>query len=153
MRVFDSWHFLHPYFASLFGTVHCPSHGSWCKLRWCIQILGMIRSVIHKPPYIFLKIATIPTYQGISIAFLRYITMQYPPSHDLIFMSCMLFCLIEKLHVSWALPLLLLHDNLVSLHILLHWQRHTFAYIMIVFSFLMLSTSYKVCDLLHPYKI
>ena len=35
-------------------------------------------------------IDTIPTYQGISIAFPRYIAMQHPPSHDLIFMSYML---------------------------------------------------------------
>src|ERR1041385_4380968 len=58
----------------------------------------------HKPPYIFPKKATIPTYQGISIAFPKYIATQHPPSHDLIFMSYMF---------------------------LLHWQRHTFAYIMI----------------------
>lgn len=49
---------------------------SWCKLHRCIQILGMIRSVIHKPHYIFLKTATIPTYYGISIAIPRYIAMQ-----------------------------------------------------------------------------
>src|ERR1041385_2782779 len=89
----------------------------------------------HKPPYIFLRTATIPTYQGISIAFPRYIAMQHPPSHDLIFMPYMIF-LIEEPHASWDLPLLLLHDALVSLHILLHWQRHTFAYIMIIFFFL-----------------
>ena len=35
-----------------------------------------IRSITHKPPYIFLKTATIPTYYGISIAILRYIAMQ-----------------------------------------------------------------------------
>src|SRR5512141_3018154 len=28
----------------------------------------MTRSITHKPPYIFLKTATIPTYYGISIA-------------------------------------------------------------------------------------
>ena len=37
----------------------------------------MIRSITHKPPYIFLKTATIPTYYGISIAIPRYIAMQY----------------------------------------------------------------------------
>ena len=36
----------------------------------------MIRSVTHKPPYIFLKTTTIPTYYGISIAIPRYIAMQ-----------------------------------------------------------------------------
>ena len=39
----------------------------------------MIRSITHRPPYIFLKTATIPTYHGISIAILRYIPMQLPP--------------------------------------------------------------------------
>src|SRR3989337_4383202 len=36
----------------------------------------MINSITHKPPYIFLKTATIPTYYGISIAIPRYIAMQ-----------------------------------------------------------------------------
>ena len=35
-----------------------------------------IRSITHKPPYTFLKTATIPTYYGISIAIPRYIAMQ-----------------------------------------------------------------------------
>ena len=35
-----------------------------------------IRSITHKPPYIFLKTATIPTYYVISIAIPRYIAMQ-----------------------------------------------------------------------------
>src|ERR1043165_9722905 len=48
MRVFNCWHFHHPYFACLFGTVHCPSRGSWCKLLRCIQTLGMI-CCHHKP--------------------------------------------------------------------------------------------------------
>ena len=77
---------------------------SWCILRRCIQTLGMIRSVIHKPPYIFLKTATIHTYQGISIAFPRYIAMQHPSSHDLIFHCHTCFCLIVEPHDSWALP-------------------------------------------------
>src|SRR3954471_7143799 len=106
----------------------------WCKLRRCIQTLGMISSVILNLIISFLKTSTIPTYQGISIAFPRYIAMQHTSSHDLIF-SHTCFSLIEERHASWALPLSLLHDALVSLHILLHWQRHTFAYIMIVFQF------------------
>ena len=36
----------------------------------------MIRSITHKPPYIFLKTATVPTYYGISIAIPRNIAMQ-----------------------------------------------------------------------------
>ena len=35
-----------------------------------------ICSITHKPPYNFLKTATIPTYYGISIAIPRYIAMQ-----------------------------------------------------------------------------
>ena len=54
-------------------------------LESCANFVGaskpcdMIRSITHKPPYIFLKTATIPTYYGISIAILRYIAMQLPP--------------------------------------------------------------------------
>ena len=67
---------------SLFGTVHCP----FLTLRVGANFTGvskpcdMIRSITHKPPYIFLKIATIPTYHGISIAIPRYIAMQLPSS-------------------------------------------------------------------------
>src|ERR1041385_4773029 len=92
MRVFDCWHFLLPYFATLFGIVHCPFssrelvHTSPVHPNPCHDTLCH-----HKPPYIFLKTSTIPTYQGISIAFPRYIAMQHPPSHDLIFLSYMLF--------------------------------------------------------------
>ena len=39
-----------------------------------------IRSITHKPPYIFLKTATVPTYHGISIAIPSYIAMQLPSS-------------------------------------------------------------------------
>src|SRR3954462_8612875 len=63
---------------------------SWCILCRCIQTLGMIRYVIISLFISFLKTATIPTYQGISIAFPRYIAMQHPYSHDLIFMSYMI---------------------------------------------------------------
>ena len=38
-------------------------------------VLHNFRRCIN-PPYTFLKIATIPTYYGISIAILRYIAMQ-----------------------------------------------------------------------------
>ena len=39
----------------------------------------MVRSITHKPYYIFLKTATIPTYYGFSMAIPRYIAMQLPP--------------------------------------------------------------------------
>ena len=53
---------------------------SWCKLRRASKPRDTIRSITHKPPYIFLKTATIPTYYGISIAIPRYIAMQLPSS-------------------------------------------------------------------------
>ena len=49
---------------------------SWCKLRGASKSRDTTRSITHKPPYIFLKTATIPTYYGISIAIPRYIAMQ-----------------------------------------------------------------------------
>ena len=58
-------------FASLFGTLRVGANfADASKPR------DMIRSFTHKPPYIFLKTATIPTYYGISIAIPRYIAMQ-----------------------------------------------------------------------------
>jgi len=36
----------------------------------------MICSITHKPPYIYLKTATIPTYYGISISIAKFIAMQ-----------------------------------------------------------------------------
>src|SRR4051812_47130050 len=78
-------------FSSLFSTVHClfsprelahtspvhpnPWHDTLCH---------------HKPHYIFPQNSHHTYLQGISIAFPRYIAMQHPPSHDLIFMSYML---------------------------------------------------------------
>ena len=63
--------------ASIFGTA-LP----FITLRVGANFAGaskprdMIRSITHKPPYIFLKTTTIPTYYGISIAIPRYIAMQ-----------------------------------------------------------------------------
>ena len=76
----ESMDYTHSYpsiIASLFGTMHCL-----LTLRVGANFAGaskprdMIRSLTHKPPYIFLKTATIPTYYGISIAIPRYIAMQ-----------------------------------------------------------------------------
>ena len=62
--------------ASLFGTVHCPFLTSrvGANFAGASKHRDIIRSVTHKP-HIFLKIATIPTYYGISIAIPRYIAM------------------------------------------------------------------------------
>ena len=68
-----------PQFSSLYGTMHALA---FLALRVGANFAGaakprdMIRSITHKPPYIFLKTTTIPTYHGISIAILRYIAMQ-----------------------------------------------------------------------------
>src|SRR3954466_9305381 len=72
---------------------------SWRILRRFIQTLGMIRSIIISLPISFLKTTTIPTYQGISIAFPRYIAMQHPPLHDLIFMSYMFLATLAATHL------------------------------------------------------
>ena len=48
----------------------------------------MIHSITHKPPYIFLKTATLPTYYGISIAIPRYIAMKLPPSRHMTCVHC-----------------------------------------------------------------
>ena len=116
MQVFNSWHFHHPYIL-LASSVPCIalSHlESWCKLRRCIQILGMICSVIHKPHYIFLKTATIPTYHGISIAIPRYTVVQLPSFVYMTSSLSYLLCTIIDPHDSRALPFTssLLHDAL-----------------------------------------
>ena len=87
--------------------------------------------LLHISPYIFLKTATIPTYHSISIAVPRYIAMQIPS------------------YITWLVVIhhlyIALHDSITadvwfypcyarSLHILLHWQRHTVLYIMFYFS-------------------
>src|ERR1043165_626162 len=80
----------HIFLASLVPCIALSHLESWCILRRCIKTLGMIRSFVISLIISFLKKPTIPTYQGISIAFPRYIAMQHPSSHDLIFMSYML---------------------------------------------------------------
>src|SRR3954469_17419973 len=90
MLVFENDTSTYPYFSSLFGTVHCPFsprelvHTSPVHPNpWCDKLCH------HKPHYIFPQNSHHTYQQGISIAFLRYIVMQHPPSHDLIFMSYM----------------------------------------------------------------
>src|SRR3954468_4594949 len=77
-------------FSSLFGIVHCPfsprelAHTSSVHPNpWHDTLCH------HNPPYIFPQNSHHSYLQGISIAFPRYIAMQHPPSHDLIFMSYM----------------------------------------------------------------
>ena len=83
-----------PFHNLLASTVLCIalSHlESWCNFAGASKPRDTIRSIIHKPPYIFLKTATITTYHGISIANLRYITMQLASSsswHTLLLSYC-----------------------------------------------------------------
>ena len=60
-----------------------------------------IHSITHKPPYIFHKTATIPTYHGISIAISRYITMQ--------------LYTIPFIMTRSIIVILLLHDHVVDI--------------------------------------
>src|SRR3954465_12849687 len=85
------WDVSHPYFSSLFGTVHFPfsprelAHTSPVHPNpWHDTLCH------HKAPYIFPQNSHQTYLQGISIAFPRYIVMQHPRSHNLIFMSYML---------------------------------------------------------------
>ena len=71
MLSYGFWHFHHPYFASLFGVVHCL----------LLKMRVVHTSPVHPKPislYIFLKTATISIYHSISIAVPRYIAMQLP---------------------------------------------------------------------------
>ena len=52
----------------------------------------MICSITHKPPYIFLKTATIPSYYGISIAIPRYIAMQLSTVPFIMTCSSLSYC-------------------------------------------------------------
>src|SRR4051812_1828640 len=77
-------------FSSLFGTMHCPfsprelAHTSPVDPNPWHDSLSH-----HKPHYIFPQNSHHTYLHGISIAFPRYIAMQHPSSHDLIFMSYM----------------------------------------------------------------
>ena len=82
-----------------------------------------IRSITHKPTYIFLKTATIPTYHGISIAIPRYIAMQLSTVPFIIIMTYFTFVILP-LHdhvvdiVFLAKPpsIIFIHVTLDSLH-------------------------------------
>ena len=109
---------------------------TWCILRRCIQPREMIRSLTHKPSYIFLKTATIPTYHGISIAIPRYIAMQLPLLLFIIWLEfhCH-FALHDHIELTWYMWLghrsSLFTCYARSLHILVHCQRHSYVVIYI----------------------
>ena len=112
---------------------------SWCKLRRCIQPRDTIRSITHKPPYIFLKIATISTYYGISIAIPRYIAMQLSTVPLLWHASSLSYCLAWS--CSWhcicgkaTVHNSFIHVTLDSLHIPIHRRRHSYRVIFVLVS-------------------
>ena len=132
MLSYSFWHFHHPnLLASSVLCIAFYSHWEWCILRQYIQTHRRTFLVLlHISPYIFLKTTTIPTYHSISIAVPRYISMQLPS------------------YITWPVIIhhlyIALHDSIArSLHILLHWQRHTFLYI--IFYFSMSYLYQKVC--------
>ena len=92
----ESMHYTHSYpsiIASLFGTVHCPfSPRELVPTSPVNPNPVIIRSITHKPHYIFLKTATIPTYYGISIAIPRYIAMQLSTVPFIMTRSSLSYC-------------------------------------------------------------
>ena len=96
----DYTHFYLSTIASLFGTVHCPflTFRVGANFAGASKPRDTIRSITHKPPYIFLKTATIPTYYGISVAIPRYIAMQLSTVPFIIIMTYITFVILP-LHV------------------------------------------------------
>ena len=62
--------------ASLYRALPFLTLGVGANFAGASKPRDMIHSITHKPPYIFLKTTTIPTYYGISLAISRYIAMQ-----------------------------------------------------------------------------
>ena len=119
--------------ASLFGTVHCPFLTSrvGANFAGASKPRDMIRSFTHKPPYILLKIATIPTYYGISIAIPRYIAMQLstvPFIKTRIIVVILLYASSRSWHriCGKASFIIFIHVTLDSLHIPVYRRRHSY---------------------------
>ena len=98
-----------------------------------------LHSITHKPPYIFLKTATIPTYYGISIAIPRYIAMQLSTISFIMTHSSLSYCFAWSWswhHILWRSHLhnSFIHVTLDSLHILVHRQRHSYRVIFVLVS-------------------
>ena len=107
MTNFESMDYTHLYLsaiASLFGTVHCP-FSPWELVQTSpVHPNPVIRyTITHKPPFIFLKTSTIPTYYGISIAIPRYIAMQLSTVPFIIIMTYISFVILP------------LHDHVVDI--------------------------------------
>ena len=119
--------------ASLFGTVHCPfSHWELVQtspvhpnpvIRYALSHINLLISSSKQPPYL-------PIY-GISIAILRYISMQLPPFRLLWHASSLSYCLAWS--CSWhricgkaTIHNSFIHVTLGSLHIPVHHRRHSY---------------------------
>ena len=118
--------------ASLFGTVHCP-FSPWELVQTSLVHPNPViwYTVTHKPPYIFLKTATIPTYYGISIAIPRYIAMQ-PSTVPFIMTRFIISILLFAWSCSWhcICGKATVHNSFIhvtpdSLHIPIHRRRHS----------------------------
>ena len=122
--------------ASLYGTVHCPfSHRELVQTSLVSKPRDMTCSFTHKPPYIFLKTSTIPTYYGISIAIPRYIVMQLSTIQFIMTHSSLPYCLAWS--CSWhsicgkaTVRNSFIHVTLDSLHIPVHRRRHSYRVIL-----------------------
>ena len=136
----DYTHFYLSDFASLFGTVHCPfSHWELVQTSPVHPNPVIWYSFTHKPPYIFLKTATIPTYYGISIAIPRYIAMQLSTVPFIMTRSSLSYCFAWS--CSWhsicgkaTVHNSFIHVTLGSLHIPVHRLRHSYRVILVLVS-------------------
>ena len=121
--------------ASLFGTVHCPFSPRELVQTSPVHPRDMMHSITHKPPYIFLKKSTIPTYYGISIAIPRYIAMQLSTIPFIMTCSSLSYCLAWscRWHSICGKAIVhnyFIHVTLGSLHITVHRRRHSYRVIL-----------------------
>ena len=130
---------LPPLLASSVPCIALSHIESWRKLRCASKPRDMIRSFTHKPPYIFLKTATIPTYYGISIAIPRYISMQL--STVPFIMARFIIIILLAWSCSWhricgkaTVHNSFIHVTLGSLHIPVHRRRHSYRVIFVLVS-------------------
>ena len=106
---------------------YTQSHPSTISSLSSTTQLSPVHYTHHIP---FLRTATIPTYYGISIAIPRYIAMQLPPFrlYDTHY-HCHITLydhIADIVFVAQPPFIIFIHVTLVSLHILVHCQRHSY---------------------------
>ena len=107
MRLLYFWHFhLYPYICQPLRYRALPNLTSRCGANFAgaSKSHETIRSLTHKPHYIFLKTTTIHTYHGISIAIPRYTAVQLPAFVYMTSSLSYLLCMTIEPHDSQALP-------------------------------------------------